>query len=154
MSELYKKEESADIKCFYCIQDFLAVKDKQFKPNFTLSDSDLSDSDSFETTFGSSEFKSKSSVCRVQKVNYYIIVRKYLKALELFSNSDDDLKQKFFKYQLKDDVLYNFKLNTFVVVTLKDLITVIELIHKDLSHYDKAFTLNKVKKRYEVTADL
>jgi hypothetical protein len=120
--------------------------------NFTSSDSDLSDSDSSETIFNS--FKFKSSVRRVRKVDYYIIVRKYLKALELSSNSDDDLKQKFFKYQLKNNVLYNFELNTFVIITLKDLITVIELIHKNLSHYDKASTLNEVKKRYEVTANL
>jgi hypothetical protein len=152
MSGLREKEESADTERFYFIQDFLATEDEQFEPNSTSSDSGSSDSDSSEATFDSSE--SKSSVRRVRKVDYYIIVRKYLKALELSSNSDNDLKQKFSKYQLKDDVLYNSELNTFVVITLKDLIIVIELIHKDLSHYDKASILNEVRKRYEVTADL
>jgi hypothetical protein len=64
------------------------------------------------------------------------------------------LKQVSSNYELRDGVLYNSELSTPVISTLEDLISTIELVHKDMGHYGKRTTLDAVRERYEVASDL
>ena len=89
-------------------------------------------------------------VRRPRKVEYYNLMRKYLKASNVVDGVDDDLKQDSANYELRDGILYNLKLNTPVQLTLEDLMAV----HKDLGHYGKRTTVESVRVRYDVGSDV
>ena len=112
MLDLREEEELANTKWFYIIQDFLVTKEE---------DSDQS---------------------RVRKVDYYKKLRKYVKANILLNNVNDDLKHESSKYELWNDILYNMKFKTSIIVALNDLVITIEVIYKNLDHYEKWMTLN------------
>jgi len=89
-----------------------------------------------------------------RKVEYYDRIRKYLKASSLVNDADDEVRQSSSNYELRDGTLYHSELGTPVVVTLEDLKSVIEAVHKDLGHYGKRTTLEGVWQRYVVGSDL
>src|SRR5438552_18265198 len=72
----------------------------------------------------------------------------------LNNTPDNNLKQEASRYELRDGMLYNSKLNTPVIITLDDLVATIESVHKDLGHYGKQTTLDAVRQRYDVDSDL
>ena len=132
MPGLREEGDPADTEWFYSIQDFLATENED----------------------PPAESGDEPPPHRIRKVAYYNTLQKYLKAVTLASDSDNELKQESSKYELRDDVLYNSELNTPVVFTLDDLKSTIESVHKDLGHYGKKTTLDGVKQRYEVASDL
>ena len=135
MPGLREEGESADTERFYSICDLLAaVKD--------------------EGSEHSPDPKDQVPVRHAHKVEYYNQLRRYLKNPNVVDDADDDLKQKSANYELRDSVLYNSKLNTPVQLTSKDLIAVIEAVHKDLGHYGKRTTVDVVRARYDVGLDL
>ena len=115
MPDLREEEEPADTERFYTIQDFLATKEE--------------DSNRFQ----------------VRKVDYYEKLRKYVKANIFLNNANDNLKHESSKYELQDNILYNTKFKTSIIVSLYNLVTIIEVIHKDLGYYEKRMTLNIIR---------
>ena len=122
---LREEGDPADTERFYCIDELLATEDT-----------------------------SEIQVRRIRKTQYYNTLRKYLEAVSLTHDADEELKQQSTAYELRDGVLFNCQLNTPVQTTLDDLIATIETVHKDLGHYGKKTTLDAVRERYEVASDL
>jgi len=126
MPGVTEEGDPADTERFYCIEELLSTEASE----------------------------PEIRVRRIRKAFYYNTLRKYLKAISLTNDSDEELKQESTGYELRDGILFNSELNTPVLTTLDDLTATIEAVHKDLGHYGKKTTLNAVKQRYEVASDL
>src|SRR5579859_7169003 len=80
--------------------------------------------------------------------DYFHQITRYLKAKHTEHQIEDRIKEDASNYKLKNDTLY-FKDTGIQVIMDKALFDqVIEAIHKDLGHYGKKTTLDRVANRY------
>jgi len=90
---------------------------------------------------------------RRRNIEYYRKLRKYVKALSMLDDAAEELKKDAIGYELRDGKLYNRELNSPVIVTLEDLVAVVDSVHKDLGHYGKKTTIEAIRQRFEVASD-
>ena len=81
-------------------------------------------------------------------------LRKYLRAVSIADDTPEDIKEDASKYILKEKELWEKEREIPVILDGDKGKEIIEAVHRDLGHYGKDTTVDAVKKRYLIPADL